>query len=117
MANFYRDNGVAFEAFKADGFDFYIEYQTKNWLNNYRLSAVPHGDMIRAETPHQAPNQTQALSMNTRRVAFKERALRQALDEMFNLEWTNRALFSSSHLRSHSYYPNSEFTAGDVPGS
>ncbi len=71
--------------------------------------------MIRTEIPHQIPSQTQALFMNTRRAVFKERALRQALGEMFDFEWTNRALFSNSYLRSRSYYPNSEFAASGVP--
>ena len=104
VVDFYRDNGVAFEAFKAGEFDFYIEHQAKNWLNNYRFPAVLRGDVIRTEIPHQIPSQTQALFMNTRRAVFKERALRQALGEMFDFEWTNRALFSNSYLRSRSYY-------------
>lgn len=79
VVDFYRDNGVAFEAFKAGEFDFYIEHQAKNWLNNYRFPAVLRGDVIRTEIPHQIPSQTQALFMNTRRAVFKERALRQAL--------------------------------------
>ena len=115
VVDFYRDNGVAFEAFKAGEFDFYIEHQAKNWLNNYRFPAVLRGDVIRTEIPHQIPSQTQALFMNTRRAVFKERALRQALGEMFDFEWTNRALFSNSYLRSRSYYPNSEFAASGVP--
>lgn len=115
VVDFYRDNGVAFEAFKAGEFDFYIEHQAKNWLNNYRFPAVLRGDVIRTEIPHQIPSQTQALLMNTRRAVFKERALRQALGEMFDFEWTNRALFSNSYLRSRSYYPNSEFAASGVP--
>ncbi len=115
VVDFYRDNGVAFEAFKAGEFDFYIEHQAKNWLNNYRFPAVLRGDVIRTEIPHQIPSQTQALFMNTRRAVFKERALRQALGEMFDFEWTNRALFSNSYLRSRSYCPNSEFAASGVP--
>ncbi|MEM8119846.1 ABC transporter substrate-binding protein, partial [Morganella morganii] len=55
VVDFYRDNGVAFEAFKAGEFDFYIEHQAKNWLNNYRFPAVLRGDVIRTEIPHQIP--------------------------------------------------------------
>ena len=61
---FYRDNVVAFEAFKVGEFDFYIEHQAKNWANGYQFPAMLRGDIIRAEIPHQIPTQTQALFMN-----------------------------------------------------
>lgn len=112
---FYRDSHVAFEAFKAGEFDFYIEQQAKNWANGYRFPAVARGEVIRAEIPHQIPTQTQALFMNSRRTDFAERKVREALGLMFDFEWTNRALFNSSYVRANSYYPNSEFSATGTP--
>ncbi|WP_068826804.1 extracellular solute-binding protein [Pseudomonas sp. BMS12] len=112
---FYRDSSVAFEAFKAGEFDFYIEHQAKNWANAYRFPAIARGEVIRAEIPHQIPTQTQALFMNTRRATFADRKVREALGLMFDFEWTNRALFNSAYKRSNSYYPNSEFAATDKP--
>ncbi|PZW71389.1 microcin C transport system substrate-binding protein [Pseudomonas sp. URMO17WK12:I1] len=113
--DFYRDSHVAFEAFKAGEFDFYIEQQAKNWANNYRFPAVTRGDVIRAEIPHQIPTQTQALFMNTRRATFEDARVREALGLMFDFEWTNRTLFNSSYTRAASYYPNSEFSAKGKP--
>ncbi|EZH81438.1 ABC transporter substrate-binding protein [Ectopseudomonas composti] len=112
---FYRDNHVAFEAFKAGEFDFYIENQAKNWSNGYRFPAVTRGDVIRAEIPHQIPTQTQALFMNTRRELFSDRRVREALGLMFDFEWTNRTLFNNAYVRAASYYPNSEFSATGKP--
>lgn len=112
---FYRDNHVAFEAFKAGEFDFYIENQAKNWSNGYRFPAVTRGDVIRAEIPHQIPTQTQALFMNTRRDLFSDRRVREALGLMFDFEWTNRTLFNNAYVRAASYYPNSEFSATGKP--
>nr|WP_269137750.1 extracellular solute-binding protein [Pseudomonas sp. MMS21 TM103] len=112
---FYRDSHVAFEAFKAGEFDFYIEQQAKNWANGYHFPAVAGGEVIRAEIPHQIPTQTQALFMNSRRAAFAERKVREALGLMFDFEWTNRALFNGSYVRAKSYYPNSEFSATGTP--
>ncbi|MFI8743681.1 extracellular solute-binding protein [Pseudomonas sp. NPDC077186] len=112
---FYRDNHVAFEAFKAGEFDFYIENQAKNWANGYRFPAVERGEVIRAEIAHQIPTQTQALFMNTRRGLFGERKVREALGLMFDFEWTNRTLFNNSYVRASSYYPNSEFSASGKP--
>ncbi|RIA35819.1 microcin C transport system substrate-binding protein [Ectopseudomonas oleovorans] len=112
---FYRDNHVAFEAFKAGEFDLYIENQAKNWANGYRFPAVTRGEVIRAEIPHQIPTQTQALFMNTRRTLFSDRRVREALGLMFDFEWTNRTLFNNAYVRAASYYPNSEFSATGKP--
>ena len=112
---FYRDSSVAFEAFKAGEFDFYIEHQAKNWANAYRFPAIARGDVIRAEIPHQIPTQSQALFMNSRRATFADRKVREALGLMFDFEWTNRALFNSAYKRSTSYYPNREFAATGIP--
>lgn len=112
---FYRDSSVAFEAFKAGEFDFYIEHQAKNWATGYRFPAIAKGEVIRAEIPHQIPTQTQALFMNSRRAIFAERKVREAMGLMFDFEWTNRALFNSAYKRTDSYYPNSEFAAAGKP--
>ncbi|MBU3056117.1 extracellular solute-binding protein [Pseudomonas indica] len=112
---FYRDSNVAFEAFKAGEFDFYIEHQAKNWANGYRFPAVARGDVIRAEIPHKIPTQTQALFMNTRRSVFADRKVREAMGLMFDFEWTNRTLFNNAYVRAKSYYPNSEFSAFGKP--
>ena len=112
---FYRDSHVAFEAFKAGEFDFYIEQQAKNWANGYDFPAVERGEVIKAEIPHSIPTQTQALFMNSRRAVFADRKVREALAMMFDFEWTNRALFSGSYIRASSYYPNSEFSATGKP--
>ena len=112
---FYRDADVAFEAFKAGEFDIYIEHQAKNWLTGYDFPAVTEGKVIKAQIPHQIPTQTQGLFMNTRRGAFADIRVREALGLMFNFEWTNRTLFNDAYMRSTSYYPNSEFTSSGLP--
>jgi len=113
--DFYRDSNVAFEAFKAGHFDFYIEHQAKNWANGYSFPAVTAGEVIRAEIPHRIPTQTQGLFFNTRRHLFGKRVVREALGLMFDFEWTNRALFNNAYQRATSYYPNSEFSATGKP--
>ncbi|WP_178086397.1 extracellular solute-binding protein [Pseudomonas sp. GV071] len=112
---FYRDSDVAFEAFKAGEFDFYIEHQAKNWANGYRFPAVKRGDVIRAQLPHQIPTQTQGLFMNSRRSTFADSKVREAMGLMLDFEWTNRTLFNDSYSRATSYFPNSEFSASGKP--
>jgi microcin C transport system substrate-binding protein len=112
---FYRDADVAFEAFKAGEFDFYIEHQAKNWANGYRFPAIKRGDVIRAQIPHQIPTQTQGLFMNSRRDAFADSKVREAMGLMLDFEWTNRTLFNDAYTRATSYFPNSEFAASGKP--
>ena len=112
---FYRDSDVAFEAFKAGEFDIYIEHQAKNWANGYNFPAVRRGEVIKADIPHQIPTQTQGLFMNSRRPAFAQAKVREALGLMFDFEWTNRTLFNGAYKRAASYYPNSEFSASGIP--
>lgn len=112
---FYRDSDVAFEAFKAGEFDVYIEHQAKNWATGYNFPAVRRGQVIQAQIAHKIPTQTQGLFMNSRRAAFSDVRVRQALGLMLDFEWTNRTLFSSAYKRASSYYPNSEFSASGVP--
>lgn len=112
---FYRDSDIAFEAFKAGEFDFYIDNQAKNWATNYRFPAVLRGDVIRAEIPHQIPTQTQALFFNTRRGQFHDRDVRQALAMLFDFQWTNQALFNGAYQRAESFFPNSVFASNGLP--
>ena len=113
--DFYRDSGVAFEAFKAGEFDIYIEHQAKNWDTAYNFPAIRRGEVIKAQIPHQIPTQTQGLFINSRRPAFAQDKVREALGLMFDFEWTNRTLFSGAYKRAMSYYPNSEFSATGLP--
>ncbi len=112
---FYRDNHVAFEAFKAGEFDFYIEQQAKNWAGGYDFPAVQDGAVLRAEIPHRIPTQTQALFMNGRRATFADARVREAMGLLFDFEWSNRTLFNGAYTRAASYYPNSEFSATGLP--
>ncbi|QJD58550.1 ABC transporter substrate-binding protein [Pseudomonas sp. gcc21] len=112
---FYRDNNVAFEAFKAGEFDIYFDHKASNWANAYAFPAVHRGDVLKRAIPHEIPSPTQAMFFNTRRMPFDDRRVRQALGMLFDFEWSNRVLFYGAYERSLSYYPNSPFSAKDLP--
>lgn len=113
--DFYRDNTVAFEAFKAGEFDIYIENKAKNWATSYDFPAVIKGDIIKKEIKNKLPAQTQGLFFNTRQAVFQNIDVRKALTLLFNFEWSNQVLFNGNYLRSESYYSNSEFAATGLP--
>ncbi|TKA90300.1 extracellular solute-binding protein [Halopseudomonas bauzanensis] len=112
---FYRDNNVAFEAFKAGEFDIYLDHKASNWANAYDFPAVTSGAVVKRAIKHEIPASTQALFFNTRRSPFDQRLVRQALGMLFDFEWSNRVLFYDAYQRSLSYYPNSPFSATDLP--
>ena len=112
---FYRDNNVAFEAFKAGEFDIYLDHKASNWANAYDFPAVTSGAVVKRAIDHQIPSSTQGLFFNTRRTPFDQRAVRQALGMLFDFEWSNRVLFYDAYQRSLSYYPNSPFSATGLP--
>lgn len=112
---FYRDNNVAFEAFKAGEFDIYLDHKASNWANAYDFPAVASGAVQQRAIKHEIPASTQGLFFNTRRTPFDQRQVRQALGMLFDFEWSNRVLFHEAYRRSLSYFPNSPFSATDLP--
>ncbi|WP_373288212.1 extracellular solute-binding protein [Halopseudomonas pertucinogena] len=112
---FYRDNNVAFEAFKAGEFDVYLDHKASNWANAYDFPAVHSGAVLKRAIKHQIPASTQGLFFNTRRSPFDQRPVRQALGMLFDFEWSNRVLFYDAYQRSLSYFPNSPFSATGLP--
>src|SRR5690606_25872945 len=113
--DFYRDLTVAFEAFKGNQFDVYLDYTAKNWAEGYDFPAVASGRVQKAEIPHRLPAATQALFFNTRRGQFQDIRVREALAELFDFEWTNKTLFYGAYRRIESYFPNSDFAAQGLP--
>ncbi len=112
---YFRDPTVAFEAFKAGQVDFRQENSAKNWATAYDFPAVTKG-LVKLETlPHRLPTGMQGFAMNTRREVFKDRRVRQAMDEVFDFEWMNKNLFYGKYTRTDSYFSNSEFASSGVP--
>lgn len=113
--DYYRDQTVAFEAFKAGAFDLYYDYTAKNWASAYDFPALKAGKVSKVEIPHEIPSGTQGFFFNTRRELFSDVRVREALGLMFDFEWTNKNLFNGAYTRNQSYYPNSSFSASGLP--
>lgn len=112
---YYKDNTVALEAFKAGEFDFREERTARNWANSYEGPKFDSGLLIKEEIKHERPAGMQAFVFNTRRDLFKDKLVRQALGLAFDFEWTNKNLFNSQYARSHSFFENSELASRDLP--
>lgn len=64
---YFRDDMVAFEAFKAGNADLRRENSAALWARQYDFPAVKKGDVITAEIEHGRPERVRALIFNTRR--------------------------------------------------
>jgi microcin C transport system substrate-binding protein len=112
---YYRDETVIVEAFKAGEYDFRSENTAKVWATAYKGPAFDEGLVIKEELPDENPTGMQAFVFNTRRDIFKDRRVRWALNHMFDFEWTNKTLFYGAYTRIKSYFSNSELASSGLP--
>lgn len=112
---FYRDRDVAFEAFTAKGYLFREEFTARIWATRYDFPALKDGRVKRATLPDDTPSGGQGWFMNTRRDKFKNPALREALIQAFDFEWTNKTIMYGAYKRTYSVFQNSNMTAEGKP--
>jgi microcin C transport system substrate-binding protein len=113
---YYRDETVVVEAFKAGEYDFRQENTSKVWATAYTGSNFDQGLIVKEEVPNENPTGMQAFVFNTRRDMFKDPRVRLAITHMFDFEWTNKALFYGAYTRTNSYFSNSELASSGLPG-
>jgi microcin C transport system substrate-binding protein len=114
---YYRDETVLVEAFKAGDYDFRLENVSKVWATAYTGSNFDKGLIVKEELPNENPTGMQGWVFNTRRSLFRDRRVRLALTYAFDFEWTNRTLFYGQYERTKSYFSNSELASSGLPGT
>lgn len=112
---YFRDRDVAFEAFKGRAYDFREEFTAKTWATGYDFPAVKAGHVKRETLPDERPSGVQAFFFNLRRDKFQDPRVRQALNEAFDYEWTNRTIFHDAYKRTASIFENSDLAAHAPP--
>ena len=117
IIDYYRDQTVAFEAFKAGNFDLYYDYTAKNWAKAYDFPALNAGKVRKRQISHQIPSGTQGFFFNTRQPKFADKRVREAISLMFDFEWSNKNLFNDAYKRNETFYPNSDFASRSKPSS
>ena len=113
--DYYRDDEVMMEAFRAGEYDLRQERSATRWATGYDFPAVADGRVKLEQLPHGRPSGMFALVFNTRRAAFAERAVRYALSHAFDFEWINKALLQGAYVRTHAIFDNSELGASGLP--
>jgi microcin C transport system substrate-binding protein len=112
---FFRDNVVALEAFKADQADWISENSAKQWATQYEFPAVVEKRVIKEEFPINDSGRMQAFTFNLRREAFKDARLRRAFNYAYDFEEMNKQLFYSQYKRINSYFEGTELASSGLP--
>lgn len=115
--DYYRDQTVALEAFKAGAYDFREESSSKAWATAYNVPAVATGALKKEQIKNEVPTGMQGFVYNTRRALFADARVRQALAYAFDFEWTNTHLFYGAYTRTASYFSNSELASRGLPSA
>ena len=113
--DYYRDQTVAFEAFKAGEYDIRIENEAKKWATQYTGSGIDAGYIVQEEIPHEIPPGMQAFIFNTQSPVFQDRLVRMALNQLMDFQWMNRNLFYDQYTRTRSYFQNTKYAATGLP--
>lgn len=113
--DYYLDDNVAFEAFKAGAFDLRMENDAKNWATRYTGKNFDKKYIIKDEQKNESAQDTRWLAFNIQRPVFSDRRVREAITLAFDFEWMNKALFYNAWSRTNSYFQNTEYAARNYP--
>ena len=112
---FFRDNLVALEAFKADQADWITENSAKQWATAYDFPAVAEKRVVKEEFPINDSGRMQGFVLNLRRERFKDARLRRAFNYAFDFEEMNKQLFYGQYKRINSYFEGTELASSGLP--
>lgn len=115
--DYYLDDSVALEAFKAGAFDLRSEGSPKHWATQYEGGNIARGYIVKKDTVNQSAQDTRWLVFNVERPLFQDRRVRQAIGLAFDFNWLNKALYYNAYQRVNSIFQNTEYAAQGQPSA
>jgi microcin C transport system substrate-binding protein len=112
---YYRDNNVALEAFKADQADWIAENSAKQWATAYEFPAVVDKRVVKEEFPVTDSGRMQGFAFNLRREMFRDARLRRAFNYAYDFEEMNKQLFYGMYKRINSYFDGTDLACSGLP--
>src|SRR5262249_27673016 len=112
---YFRDNSVALEAFKADQADWIAENSAKAWATAYEFPAVVDKRVVKEEFPINDSGRMQGFVLNLRREQFRDARLRRAFNYAYDFEEMNKQLFYGQYKRINSYFDGTELACSGMP--
>ena len=114
--DYYRDDTVRYEAFKAGEFDYISVFNPQQWSAGFEgLDAVDDGRLIMEIIPSTDPGRFSGFTFNLRRPMFQDPRVREALVQFYDFETAQRQLHYGFFRRAVSYFPNTELAATGLP--
>ncbi|MDX2225292.1 MAG: extracellular solute-binding protein [Rhodospirillaceae bacterium] len=112
---YFRDNDVAFEAFKSDNFDIFVENTATRWATGYDERLLADKKMIKEGFRDGLPDDVQVFVLNLRRAKFADARTRQAIGLAFDFDWSNKTLAFGQYEPVSSFFQGSELAATGLP--
>ncbi|MCF8466917.1 MAG: extracellular solute-binding protein [Sneathiella sp.] len=109
--DYFRDDDVALEAFKAHAIDARFESNARKWRDAYEVPEDASDSFLKAEPKLQIPAPMLAFVFNTRLAKFQDRRVREALTYAFDFEWVNANILQGMYRRNSSFFENSPLAA------
>lgn len=113
--DYYRDDQVAFEAFKAYQYDHITENTALRWATGYDQKVIDSGLMVKEEFRDELPDNAQGFVMNQRRAKFQDVRVREALALAFDFDSSNKTIAYGQYEPMSSYFQGSELAATGLP--
>ncbi len=113
--DYYRDDDVMFEAFKAGAYDFHGEYRALRWTTGYDFPAAKDGRVARIAVHSESPLGAQGFRLNSRRAKLADPKVREALGLLYDFDWIRKTILYGQYTRTTSNFPNSDFGAKGLP--
>ena len=113
--DFYKDESVMLEAFKAGDYDYRDENIAKNWAAQYEGPLFENGALIKAPFADPSPPVIYGMVFNTSRDLFRDYRVRRALSYAMDFEWMNENLFYGQYTRNRSCFQNTDYEARGLP--
>ncbi|MEM6617412.1 MAG: extracellular solute-binding protein [Pseudomonadota bacterium] len=112
---YYRDETVELEAFKADEYDWRVESTAKNWATAYEIPSVESGWVELETFPEKGRGLMVGFITNMRREKFADPRIRRAINLAYNYEEMNRTIFFEQYERIDSYFYGTELASNGLP--
>jgi len=113
---FFRDDTVGREAFKADQMDWFTERSGKQWSTAYDFPAEREKRVIKEKFPDASSGRMQGFVFNLRRPLFTDVRVRRAFNYAYDWEESDRQLSNGEYHRNGSYFDGiPELTSSGLP--
>ncbi|USE39492.1 extracellular solute-binding protein [Endozoicomonas sp. SCSIO W0465] len=112
--DYYRDDGIALEAFKKGEYNLRIDTNPRSWSQAYQQKKPGQVNFIREKIYNKSLGM-RAFVFNLRKPVFGNRLVRKAIAQALDFNWMNQHLFFGMYYQAYSLFSNSDLAAIEPP--